>query len=148
MTLSSLRGLSTLGFLRQRLEQQQTAHDLAALAVKHAGANQPITTLSGGNQQKVLFGRALRANPRLLVLEDPTAGIDLSAKYDLYEQIRQCVAKGTSVLWISSEITETLTLCHRVYAMYRGRIVAEIVSPSLADEDRLLAAVLGREDRL
>lgn len=146
LTLSSLHQLTRWGFLRRALELSRAAERLAALRVKYASAEHLITSLSGGNQQKVLFGRALAAAPRLLVLEDPTAGIDIGAKYDLYEQIRGAAASGASFLWMSSELVETLTLCHRVYAMYRGRITAEIAAPSLADEDRLLAAVLGRAD--
>ena len=103
-----------------------------------------ITTLSGGNQQKVLFGRALCVKPKLLVLEDPTAGIDIGAKGDLYEIIREQAREGRSFLWMSSDIIETLTLCDRVYAMYDGGIVDEFISPSMADEEDLLAAVLGR----
>jgi ribose transport system ATP-binding protein len=84
------------------------------------------------------------ARPKLLVLEDPTAGIDVGAKQDLYESIRRQARDGMAFLWMSSDLTETLTLCDRVYAMYNGCIVAEIVGPSLADEEQLLAAVLGR----
>jgi ribose transport system ATP-binding protein len=146
LTLSSLRQLTRFGFLRWPFEQTKAAERLAALRVKFGDAEDLITSLSGGNQQKVLFGRALAAKPRLLVLEDPTAGIDIGAKYDLYEEIRRSAAAGSSFLWMSSELLETLTLCHRVYAMYRGRIVAEIGQPSLADEDRLLACVLGRAE--
>jgi ribose transport system ATP-binding protein len=147
LTLSSLDRLTKFGFLSWVLEQATSAERLAALRVKFASAEDLITSLSGGNQQKVLFGRAMAAAPRLLVLEDPTAGIDIGAKYDLYEQIRRAAdTTNMSFLWMSTELTETLTLCHRVYAMYRGRIVTEIVNPTLADEDRLLAAVLGRVD--
>jgi ribose transport system ATP-binding protein len=78
------------------------------------------------------------------VLEDPTAGIDVGAKQDLYRIIREHARNGMSFLWMSSDLTETLTLCDRVYAMYDGRIVSEIVAPTMADEEHLLAAVLGR----
>ena len=78
------------------------------------------------------------------MLEDPTAGIDIGAKHDLYRIIRRHAERGMSFLWMSSDLTETLTLCDRVYAMYDGRIVSEIAAPSMADEEHLLAAVLGR----
>jgi ribose transport system ATP-binding protein len=144
LMLSNLRAVARYGCIEQRAEREVTAALLSKLAVKHASAEHFITTLSGGNQQKVLFGRALSAEPRLLVLEDPTAGIDIGAKHDLYRIIRSHAERGMAFFWMSSDLTETLTLCDRVYAMYDGRIVSEIVAPSMADEDRLLAAVLGR----
>jgi ribose transport system ATP-binding protein len=146
LTLSSLARLAWRGFIRLRDEAAVAEAELRTLRVKYASADNLIVSLSGGNQQKVLFGRVLGAAPKLLVLEDPTAGIDIGSKYDLYEHIRRSAENGTSLLWLSSDLTETLTLCHRVYAMYGGRISAEIISPTLADEERLLAAVLGRTD--
>jgi len=144
LTLAGLRLLARAGFVRQRDEQSETESRLASLRVKYRSAEDSISTLSGGNQQKVLFGRALLARPKILVLEDPTAGIDIGAKYDLYEQIRQAAGTGMSFLWLSTDLTETLTLCDRVYAMRGGAITAEITAPSSADEERLLSAVLGR----
>jgi ABC-type sugar transport system ATPase subunit len=144
LMLASLRRLKRAGFLNGAAERRLSRERLSRLRVRYASAEDPITALSGGNQQKVLFGRVLGSEPQLLVLEDPTAGIDIGAKYDLYEQIRQCAGGGMSFLWMSSDLTETLTLCDRVYAMYDGRIVDHIAAPSLADEERLLAAVMGR----
>jgi ABC-type sugar transport system ATPase subunit len=144
LMLSSLRAVARFGCIEDRSERRVANERLATLGVKHGSAEHFITTLSGGNQQKVLFGRALSAEPRLLVLEDPTAGIDIGAKHDLYRIIRAHAERGMSFLWMSSDLTETLTLCDRVYAMYDGRIVNEFAAPTMADEDHLLAAVLGR----
>ncbi len=147
LTLSSLSDFASGGWLWARNERKAAVSRLDALRVKYASAEDLISTLSGGNQQKVILGRALAALPKLLVLEDPTAGIDVGAKYDLHEQIKICAESGMSFLWLSTDVTETLLLCHRVYAMYNGRIVAEIESPTLADEEQLLAAVLGGRGR-
>jgi ribose transport system ATP-binding protein len=144
LMLSNLRAVARFGFIEQRAERRAAVAELSKLGVKYGATEHVITTLSGGNQQKLLFGRALSAKPDLLVLEDPTAGIDIGAKLDLYRIIRAHVAREMSFLWMSSDLTETLTLCDRVYAMYDGRIVSEIVAPTMADEDHLLAAVLGR----
>jgi ribose transport system ATP-binding protein len=144
LMLSNLRALARLGCIEERSERRAANERLTTLGVRCGSAEHFITTLSGGNQQKVLFGRALSAEPRLLVLEDPTAGIDVGAKHDLYRIIRGHAERGMSFLWMSSDLTETLTLCDRVYAMYDGRIVSEIAAPTMADEDHLLAAVLGR----
>jgi ABC-type sugar transport system ATPase subunit len=144
LMLSRLDSLARGGFVRRKNEEALSTADLGSLRVKYASAEDLIVSLSGGNQQKVLFGRALGAAPDLFILEDPTAGIDIGSKYDLYEHIRRSAEKGTGLLWLSSDLIETLTLCHRIYAMYGGRITAEIISPTLADEERLLTAVLGR----
>jgi ribose transport system ATP-binding protein len=104
---------------------------------------QPIASLSGGNQQKILFGRAVEVRPKLLVLEDATAGIDIGAKQDIYQQIADAGATGAAFIWASSDIVETLSLCDRVYAMHGGRIVAELIDPQLDDETRLMSHVLG-----
>lgn len=148
LNLCRVSSYARFGFVGATAERSATERQLRELGVKYASADLPITTLSGGNQQKVLFGRAVAAAPKLLVLEDPTAGIDAKAKQDLYGQIRGWAAGGMGLLWLSSDVVETLTLCDRVYAMYGGRIVDEIVAPTLADEDRLISAVLGRGKRV
>jgi ABC-type sugar transport system ATPase subunit len=147
LNLSRLRGLERFGAIAGRRERALTQSELSALGVRYASAELPITTLSGGNQQKVLFGRAVAAAPRVLVLEDATAGIDVGAKRELYDRIRGWAVDGMGFLWLSSDVTETLTLCDRIYAMYGGRIVAELSAPGLADEDRLLSTVLGGVER-
>ncbi|HVO15256.1 MAG TPA: sugar ABC transporter ATP-binding protein [Alphaproteobacteria bacterium] len=144
LNLSRLRELARLAMISRGSERATTEAALGTLGVRYASAELPITTLSGGNQQKVLFGRAVAAAPLLLVLEDATAGIDVGAKRELYVQIRGWAAEGMGFLWLSSDVTETLLLCDRIYAMYDGRIVDELIAPTLADEDRLLSAVLGR----
>jgi ribose transport system ATP-binding protein len=144
LTLSNLRTIARCCIIQKRLGRATALEQLRDLGVKFMSAEHFITALSGGNQQKVLFGRALATRPKLLILEDPTSGIDIGAKQDLYRMIRSHAAEGTSFLWMSSDITETLTLCDRVYAMYDGRIVLEITSPTMADEEHLMAAVLGR----
>ena len=145
LTLSALSTLSRRGLVSDRRERRQATDSLARLRVRYGTMEDPITSLSGGNQQKVLFGRAVSAAPQVLVLEDPTAGVDIGSKQDLYREIAKAASLGIAILWISSDIIETLSLCDRVYAMARGRIVDEIETPSLADEDRLLAQVLGRD---
>jgi ribose transport system ATP-binding protein len=147
LTLSSLKRVSWGGLIREEDEKKTASEQLRRLEVKYASIEDTITTLSGGNQQKVLFGRAVARKLKLLVLEDPTAGIDLGAKAELYQRIDEWSRQGLSLLWLSSDIVETLTLCNRVYAMYAGRIVAEFVEPTLADENALLTAILGSATR-
>ena len=145
LNLSNLAAFARGNVISPQRERGPTLAHLAKLGVRFGSAELPITSLSGGNQQKVLFGRATGAGPRLLVLEDPTAGIDMGAKLELYEQIKAWAADGMSFLWLSSDLVETLMLCHRAYAMYDGRIVDEFINPTLDDEEAILAGVLGRD---
>lgn len=144
LNLSRLSEVGRRGVIRKRSEKDEAKRQLVAFGVKYGAMEDPITTLSGGNQQKVLFARTVLAGPRLLVLEDPTAGIDAGAKLEIYEQARRLAEAGKGLLWLSSDVTETLRLCDRIYAMHDGRIVDEIVAPTLDDEDRLLSMILGK----
>lgn len=144
LTLSNLQSYCRHGLLSERLERDDSERRLSALTVRCGSMEDRITSLSGGNQQKVLFGRAIAHQPRLLVMEDPTAGIDMGAKFDLYPMMRQWADRGFSFLLLSSDLAETLLLCDRTYTMYQGRMVDEIDEPTLDDEERVLASVLGR----
>jgi ribose transport system ATP-binding protein len=144
LTLCSLAAYARFGFIRDRLERAGASARLARLGVRYRSMESAMTSLSGGNQQKVLFGRACGTRPRLLVMEDPTAGVDIGAKAELHEQIRALAADGSAVLLLSSDLKETLSLCDRVYTAYRGRLTDEIRNPSPDDEERVLERVLGR----
>lgn len=143
LNLSNIAAFANRGILSLSQERSHTAEQLARLQVRYASMEDPITSLSGGNQQKVLLGRAIARASKLLVMEDPTAGIDMGAKLELYKQIKSLSDRGTGVLLLSSDLVETLLLCHRVYLMYDGAIVDELVNPSFNDERRALASVLG-----
>jgi ribose transport system ATP-binding protein len=142
-TMSAVQKVSKGWLIRARTEGALATAGLQRLKVRYTDVEQPIASLSGGNQQKILFGRALEAGPKLLILEDATAGIDVGAKQDLYRQITAAGAAGTAFIWASSDIVETLSLSDRVYAMHGGRIVAELIDPQLDDETRLMSHVLG-----
>lgn len=146
LNLLDLRRFSTAGgFISSGAERSATITALRDLLVRYGSPEKPITTLSGGNQQKVLFGRAVAGRPKLVVMEDPTAGIDMGAKADLYELMSRLGDDGVSFLVFSSDLPETLSLCDRLYTMYAGRIVREFPEPSLADEPLILADVLGQD---
>jgi ribose transport system ATP-binding protein len=108
--------------------------------VRPAGAaEQPLETLSGGNQQKVVFGRALRTAPRLLVLAEPTAGVDVGAREELYALVRRAAADGAAVVLASSDFEEVVQEAGRALVMVRGRVAAELAGPQLT-RDALAAA--------
>jgi simple sugar transport system ATP-binding protein/ribose transport system ATP-binding protein len=99
-----------------------------------------LTSLSGGNQQKVLFAKWLFRRPQILIADEPTCGVDVGAKQAIYGLLNSLGEQGMGVLLISSEIEEVLGLAHRVYAMHQGRVVAELAGSSLT-EDAVMRAV-------
>lgn len=120
-------------------ERQATREWMGRLAIRAAGPEAPIGALSGGNQQKALLARALRRGRGLLLLDEPTAGVDVGAKADIHAHIRALAAGGAGVLLASSDLPELLQLCDRVIALYAGRIVAELTCPT--DEETIAAAI-------
>jgi ABC-type sugar transport system ATPase subunit len=113
-----------------------------ALAIRASGIEAAIDTLSGGNQQKLLLARALRHRPPLLLLDEPTAGVDVGAKAEIHATIERLAAEGTAILLASSDLPELLALCDRTVALYRGAIVGEL-SRSKATEPRLAELITG-----
>jgi ribose transport system ATP-binding protein len=103
--------------------------------------DQPVKTLSGGNQQKVVLAKWLLAKPTVLLLDEPTRGIDVGAKFEIYQLIRQLADDGAGVLVISSEIEELIGLCDRILVMRRGAIVDELAHGEF-DRERILRAAL------
>jgi putative multiple sugar transport system ATP-binding protein len=104
-----------------------------SIDIKTPSIEQKVLNLSGGNQQKVVIGKWLFSNPDILFLDEPTRGIDVGAKYEIYQLIRQMAADGKSVVLISSELPEILNLCDRMYVMSAGRIAGELESHEATD---------------
>jgi len=141
VSMSSLKGMSRFGFVARGRERRRVREVLGQVAGTDA-TELPAIALSGGNQQKLLFARALLAGPGVLIADEPTRGVDVGAKRDLYELIVDRAADGLGVLLISNEIEEILGLAHRVLVMRGGRIVAELVGDE-ATESSILAAAFG-----
>ncbi len=108
--------------------------------------DQPISSLSGGNQQRAVFGRAFASNPRLLLLDEPTRGVDVGAKAEIYELIDRAAEAGMAVLVASSELEELLLICHRVAVMNSGRAV-EVIDHDEATKERIMTAAAGTAGR-
>jgi ribose transport system ATP-binding protein len=100
----------------------------------------PIETFSGGNQQKVVIGRWLNLRGRVLMFEDPTAGVDVGAKAEIYQLFNQALADGSSIILISTDFEEVANICHRALVFDRGKVVAELASDLLSVETLLSAA--------
>jgi putative multiple sugar transport system ATP-binding protein len=111
------------------------------LGVKRAHNEQHVENLSGGNQQKVLLSKWMFTEPDILILDEPTRGIDVGAKYEIYLFINDLVSQGKSVLMISSEMPELLGMCDRIYVMNEGRIVAELAQ-SEASQERIMTSIM------
>jgi len=143
LTIGQLGRFSRAGIINRCDERKRSDEQLGSLKVRMRSADDPITSLSGGNQQKVLVGRCLRTAGRLLVLEDPTAGIDLAAKAEIHGIIRSSVSDGSAVLLTSSDLRETLALCSRVYTLFGGRVIACYSGDLETYEDDIVADILG-----
>jgi rhamnose transport system ATP-binding protein len=142
VSLASLARLSKLGMVRRGQERQAVANVLTQVGVKIPAQQAPVSTLSGGNQQKALFARVLLAGPRVLVADEPTRGVDVGAKRAIYELLTELAADGLGVLFISEDTEEILGLAHRVLVMRGGRIVAELTDDAMT-EAAILAAAFG-----
>jgi ABC-type sugar transport system ATPase subunit len=140
VTLPHLGTLSRATLIRGRQEHRETRDLLTSLDVRPPEPRVKLTSLSGGNQQKVLFAKWLFRHPRILIADEPTCGVDVGAKQAIYGLLNSLAEQGMGVLLISSEIEEVLGLAHRVYAMRQGRVVAELSGSSLT-EDAVMRAV-------
>jgi ABC-type sugar transport system ATPase subunit len=140
ITLSHLADLTSFGILRPGREKAEATKSVDRLAVKPASLRSKVATLSGGNQQKVLFARSLFLRPRVLVVDEPTRGVDVGAKRSIYELIVALAEEGLGVVLISSELEEVIGLAHRVLVVREGRIVKELIGDAIDEEAMLQAA--------
>lgn len=140
VTLSSLREHSRAGIVDRRSERSAAGELLRRVALSGATGESIVATLSGGNQQKVLFARMLMCRPRVLIADEPTRGVDVGAKRAIYELLVALAQQGTAVLLISSELEEILGLAQRVLVMRRGRLVKELSGDGMTESAILEAA--------
>ena len=141
MTISSLpRFLWGKLFINDRKRYEKTEEYIRKLRVKTASRKTQIRTLSGGNQQKVIFGRWLLTDPKIFLLDEPTRGIDVGAKYEIYQLMQQLAAEGKSILVISGELPELLGVCHRIYVMSGGEIAGVVDAANTTQEEIMALA--------
>ncbi|MFP2505872.1 xylose ABC transporter ATP-binding protein [Buttiauxella gaviniae] len=142
ITLAALSQFSgALTHLDDAAEQNCILQSIGRLKVKTSSPELAIGRLSGGNQQKAILARCLLLNPRILILDEPTRGIDIGAKYEIYKLINQLVQHGIAVIVISSELPEVLGLSDRVLVMHEGRIKANLINNNLTQEQVMEAAL-------
>lgn len=124
-------GTRLLSVLSRRQERQRVEQAMTRYNIRPRDPERPIGTLSGGNQQKAVLARWLESGSRLLLLEEPTTGVDVGSKAEIYALLRQQAAAGSAIVIVSSDFEEVAGLCHRALVLRRGRIVAEIAQPDL-----------------
>ncbi|MFC4224004.1 sugar ABC transporter ATP-binding protein [Lysinibacter cavernae] len=135
MSLASLGSIVKGFWLSKSRERANVEKGIAEVRVKTSSPKAPITSLSGGNQQKVVIGKMLLTNPTVLLLDEPTRGIDVGAKGEIFALLAQEAQKGLGVLFVTSEITEALTASNRIIVMSRGRIVREFLTSEATREE-------------
>ncbi|NWJ26891.1 sugar ABC transporter ATP-binding protein GguA [Rhizobium sp. RM] len=140
-TLANLAGVSNAGVIDDIREMKVASDFRTRLRIRSSGIFQETVNLSGGNQQKVVLSKWLFSNPEVLILDEPTRGIDVGAKYEIYTIINQLAADGKGVLMISSEMPELLGNCDRIYVMNEGRIVAELPKGE-ASQESIMRAIM------
>jgi ABC-type sugar transport system ATPase subunit len=130
LTLLVLRSLSRLGLTQIPAERAMAQRMRDTLQIRLRTLAQPVATLSGGNQQKVVLGSRLLTHPRVLVLQEPTRGVDVGARYEIHQYLRSIAEEGTAILWVTTDVEEAVLVADRLVVLREGRIVAELTGSS------------------
>ncbi len=146
ITLANLAGVAMRGVLDKRRETRVAEGYRKQLAIRTPGVQQKVVNLSGGNQQKVVLSKWLFTEPEVLILDEPTRGIDVGAKFEIYTIMKELAEQGRSIVMISSEMPELLGMCDRIYVMNEGRIVGEL-DRSEASQEKIMALILKGEGK-
>jgi D-xylose transport system ATP-binding protein len=143
ITLSVLQRFSHLTRVDDGAEAAAVNEQIARLALKTASPALPITSLSGGNQQKAVLAKMLLTEPKVLILDEPTRGVDVGAKFEIYKLMLELAAQGISIIMVSSELAEVLGVSDRVLVMGEGKLRGDFVNKGLTQE-MVLAAAIGQ----
>jgi ribose transport system ATP-binding protein len=143
ISLPSIGRYARFGMIKASAEARAVGEAMDAVQVHRRALFSPVATFSGGNQQKIAIAKWLLSGSRVLLLYDPTRGVDVGTKHEIYVLIRNFVRQGGSILIFSTEIPELVNLCDRVFVMYYGRVVQEIEASSLSEETIMRAALGG-----
>lgn len=146
LTLSHLRPFCRFGWIHNRHQARQTLGWMEKLAVKADSPSQRIQELSGGNQQKIAFARLLHQDAAILLLDEPTRGIDVASKTRIYAEIRRLAAEGRTILFISSYLPELLGMCDTIAVMCRGRLTEARPASEWTEHQLMRAAITGEMD--
>jgi len=136
-----LKRFAPFNLIRRDRERKVTDEQIAALKIKTPGSETLVLNLSGGNQQKVVLGKWLSMNPKVMILDEPTRGIDVGAKAEIYRLMRALAEQGTVILMISSDMEEVLNVSDRVAVMHEGEITGALDRPDCTEENIMQLAV-------
>ena len=139
LSLASIAAFAKRLFLSHPAERRVIDHAIRDVTIKTSGAGAPIGSLSGGNQQKVVIGKMLTTHPRVILLDEPSRGIDIGAKAEVFRILSERARAGLAVVFSTSEVAECLSIAHRVVVMHRGRISAEF-KPGVTKEEIMAAS--------
>lgn len=143
LLISSIANYARMGFLRGRRLEKDSKALASQIDLRFATVRQKVGSLSGGNQQKILFGRAQSVKPQIMIVDEPTRGVDIAAKREIHRSLLKMVSTGVSLLFISSEIEEALGVCDRVLVIHQGTVYAEFSAPYKQKD--VLAAFFGHD---
>ena len=145
ITLANLWRMFRSGVLKESVETEASDGMIKELNIMYKNANQPVKTLSGGKQQKVVLGKCLITEPRVLIVDEPTRGIDVGAKREIYHIIDNLASQGVAVIMISSDMPELIGMSDRIYVMKDGAVVAEISDKADMDQEKILSYTIGQK---
>jgi ABC-type sugar transport system ATPase subunit len=143
IAVANIPTVSRAGLVNNRAIAKIARSALGDLQIKARGPRQPVGQLSGGNQQKVVLAKMLARKPKVLLMDEPTRGIDVGTKAEIYRLIRRLAANGTTVIAVSSELPELIGMSDRILIMHEGRVSGEVQAAD-ADEENLLTYAYGR----
>jgi putative multiple sugar transport system ATP-binding protein len=143
ITLANLPGVSKNGVIDDTAERNAAEEYRRAMGIRTPSVFQKVVNLSGGNQQKVVLSKWLFAGPQVLILDEPTRGIDVGAKFEIYGIVNRLADQGRGVVLISSEMPELLGMCDRIYVMKEGTIVGELPAAEASQEKIMSMIVRG-----
>jgi len=145
LTFAALGKVSRFGMVDREAEQTEVDRIVRLLAVKSAGTDVPVGSLSGGNQQKIVIGKWLMMAPRIILLNDPTRGIDVGTKQEIYQLLRNLAAAGSAIVFYSTDYDELVGCCDRVLVLYDGAVKSELLGDQIT-EHALIASALNMDD--
>lgn len=143
ISLPNLKDVSSFGFVSRSKETGISERLISQLLIKTPNGEQKVGSLSGGNQQKVVIGKWLETNPQVFILDEPTRGVDIGAKKEIYDLMNQLVSRGVAILMISSELPEVLGMSDRILVMHEGRIAGEFARGEATQENIMHCATGG-----
>ena len=143
ISLACLGHLGRFGLLNRKSERELAENQIKKMSVRNAGLGQQVINLSGGNQQKIVLAKWLSMKPKVLILDEPTRGIDVGAKSEIYALISRIASQGVGVMFISSEMEEVISVSNRIIVMNAGRIKGDLAGNAVTEENIMSLSLEG-----